>query len=88
MIRRSIAALLLGIALLLSTAPLSAQITLDANSLRAPIGSTFTLESLTYQGPLARVPIELGPDGANQTYTITAPSMAQFGLNSGPLSCL
>jgi len=73
MYRFSITALLLGIAPLLSTTPLSAQITLDTSNLSVPIGSTFTLESLTYQGPLAQAPIELGPAGANQTYEVTRP---------------
>ncbi|MBT3345327.1 MAG: hypothetical protein HN712_18160 [Gemmatimonadetes bacterium] len=61
------------LALLLTSASLSAQITLDAESLRLPIGTTFTIESFILQGSMLETGISQGPAGPDQAFDLTGP---------------
>lgn len=60
-------------AALLLTTCVEAQITLDVESLRTPIGMRFTLESITVPETLEASGFLVGPPGEDQTFAYTAP---------------
>ncbi len=62
-----------AVLLLLTSVTLSAQITLDANDLRAPIGSRLVIESVTFNGALSETPIDIQPGGANLPFDLSGP---------------
>ena len=59
--------------LLLSCMTLPAQITLDAESLRLPIGTTFTMESYILQGNMLETGISQGPAGPDLAFDLNGP---------------
>jgi hypothetical protein len=73
--------LLTWLVALLWAAPVSAQITLDAESLRLPVGTTYALEAISLVGTMAENGIDVGPAGANQAYDLSGPLGGQISLD-------
>ena len=67
-------------ALLLSAAPLAAQITLDADDLVLPQGASFTMESVVIAGPLGSSGVVLGPAGADRVFDFRDPLQGALRL--------
>ena len=68
------------LAVLLLAVPLTAQITLDADALRLPMGSTYTFESIAMTGSMPENGIDVGPAGADRPYDLSLPLSGEISL--------
>ena len=67
-------------AALLWAAPVWSQITLDAEALRPPLGTSYTLELTSMTGALVDNGIDVGPGGADRAYDLSGTLSGETGL--------